>query len=276
MQRLFWIASVGLSCAIIAFALAVHVGSGPDLPGRLASPAVADRRPFQTVRARVGDDDVLHFTGRVPGTRLRGMLWYVNGTPTVPKRLQLDGETFAVDLPLWGNRDVNAVFAYALLGREHVVAMDAPLRVAGPHPLPTVPPALLARERGGARAMAGSIDQALGDTTMPLAGVRQIVLHLSPRLGVVGWAVDLSAHAVPARVEAVADGRVAVFAHVGIVREDVAKALGDPRYAKSGFSAFFPSTVWTPGLHHVDVRGFDGRGRYGPLGAGFDVMVSAL
>jgi len=68
---------------------------------------------------------------------------------------------------------------------------------------------------------------------------------------VTGWAVDAVAGA-PARAVAVKiDNRQQVWAHYGLRRPDVAAALENPIFEKSGFSATIPALP--PGLHTLEL-----------------------
>jgi hypothetical protein len=79
-----------------------------------------------------------------------------------------------------------------------------------------------------------------------------------------GWAVDKPAGGLARAVLIIVDEQFPVQAEYGQERADVAEALGNAAYLKSGYSANIPSELLPPGRHTLEVRvvSQDGRSYY--------------
>jgi len=272
-SRAFLVASAGLAVAIFAIALTSRVPDGASLLDRVVPPALSDRRSFAIERASADDDGTIRLAGRLPGVRsVARMWWYVDGARAAVARERYDGNRFDVVLIAPPHRDRYTVFGYAWVEHRIVTMRDA-LLLGAAHRVATVPPAALAAQRSDPSVAArASVDQVRTGPVVRALENGVVELHESPQVTLVGWALDERAHAAAPRVEAVVDGRIAVAGPAGNDRPDVAAALHDPRYRRSGYSIELPSTAWTPGAHDVEIRVLQGA-RYG-IGAHLTVRVS--
>ncbi len=98
-----------------------------------------------------------------------------------------------------------------------------------------------------------SIDS-LNDTPFAQAQTAPIPV---PRTGSVilrGWAVDVPAGTVAGGVIVSVDETMNFQAVYGVARPDVAAALGNPVYQKSGFNVTFPASKLSPGRHTITIK----------------------
>ena len=85
----------------------------------------------------------------------------------------------------------------------------------------------------------GWIEGVVGD---PVAG---------GKVAVAGWAADRSKGTPVYRVEMFLDGKPIGFATLDVPREDVAKALGRPDFARAGWTAVIELQGVQPGKHRI-------------------------
>jgi hypothetical protein len=95
------------------------------------------------------------------------------------------------------------------------------------------------------------IDQ-FGPFTDPLRITRIQIPH-DEVLAIAGWALDDRSRRPAAAVDLVLDG-VSYRTTVRVPRADVAAALGDPAYFRSGFNTHLARGVLKPGRHELEMR----------------------
>ena len=96
-----------------------------------------------------------------------------------------------------------------------------------------------------------------------LAGAPAVIAERGTPVTIVGWAADIAAKRPSSAVYATADGKTFV-ARVGLPRDDVATALGDPAYRSSGFELRIDTRSLPLGTSKLAFGGVDaaGSGRY--------------
>lgn len=98
-----------------------------------------------------------------------------------------------------------------------------------------------------------SIDS-LNDTQFTTAPTAPLPIAASASITLRGWAVDAAANTVAGGVIVSIDGTMDVQAVYGVDRPDVANALKNPAYAKSGFNVTFPASKLSHGRHAITIR----------------------
>jgi len=116
--------------------------------------------------------------------------------------------------------------------------------------------------------MFGSSSVALAGRTEPVRVPQGAVLRIA------GWAVDRTARRPVSAVFTMIGGHP-VVARMGDVRDDVASALGDPRYANAGFELDLPTTDFPAGRFDVALRATNAGGTgYGELRPPIRLLVT--
>lgn len=98
-----------------------------------------------------------------------------------------------------------------------------------------------------------SIDS-LNDTSFAQPPTAPIPIPRNGSVILRGWAVDAPAGTVAGGVIVSVDETMNFQAVYGVARQDVADALGNPAYQKSGFNVTFPASKLSPGRHTITIK----------------------
>lgn len=113
-----------------------------------------------------------------------------------------------------------------------------------------------------------AVDTVAGQIVGQAHGVPLVVQRWRP-IDIAGWAIDARSRLTAGAVFVLVDGRRSFSAQYGWQRPDVAKALGVPSYAGSGYNSMIPAGALQDGTHRLQIRvvTHDGRAYFEPSGS---------
>ena len=267
-----------LAISVFIFAVATNPLRSNDLVGRLASPAVQDRRIYSIWRREVASDGSASLDGTIPGNIvIKSMRWYVNGAPANIIALSYAQNRFSVHLKLPVPRDRWTVFAIADAGGfAHFVPMRYPIFLTPPASQLVPAAETISFSVGHSGQAQAALDYASGDPgNVALAGMPVLRWLSGSRITFVGWAIDTARKVAPRQILLGLDQSL-FRATISMNRPDVAKVFGSVAYTRSGFTVTIPSTYVRPGLHRVTVFVLGRAGRLQPTGCSLTLAISAM
>ncbi len=107
---------------------------------------------------------------------------------------------------------------------------------------------------GSTRFSADAINQPPKRSVLIAPGLSTIHFEKGLAAMLTGWAVDFPGHRNADAVYVLLDGKLAASCAADMDRPDVAAALGDRVFEKSGFACVIPATQMSAGHHRVTLR----------------------